>query len=178
MVFLVQRWGYFLVFSFINKNPFLIFLFIVSLISSFNSSGSWTEIPQINSYSQTSFIDFERLEEKTDGYVYWWMMKSYNEKSEKIYMQTDCESARIKPLQVDLYSKSMGFGEVVQIQPEEGWTYPSKDRGIYRFVEVVCDMVNESLEERQKSVTNLLMSLEYKKKINELSEKEGITNSF
>ena len=34
------------------------------------------------------------------------------------------------------------------------------------------------LEERQQSVTNLLISLEYKRKINELSEKEGITNSF
>jgi hypothetical protein len=39
-------------------------------------------------------------------------------------------------------------------------------------------MARESPEERHQSVTNLLMSLEYKKKINELSEEEGIINSF
>ena len=70
----------------------------------------------------------------------------------------------------------MGFGEVDQIQPE-GWVYPSKDSGLYRFVKVVCDMARVSPEERQQSVTNLLMSLEYKKKINELSEEKGIINS-
>ena len=178
MVFHGERWGYFLVFWLVNRNYFLIFLFIVSLISSFNSYGSWTEIPQINSDGQTSFIDFDRLEEKKDGYVYWWMMTSSTKTSEKIYIQTDCDSDRINSLQVDLYSNPMGFGEVDQIQPEEGWVYPSKDSGLYRFVKVVCDMARVSPEERQQSVTNLLMSLEYKKKINELSEEEGIINSF
>ena len=84
MVFHGERWGYFLVFWLVNRNYFLIFLFIVSLISSFNSYGSWTEIPQINSDGQTSFIDFDRLEEKKDGYVYWWMMTSSTKTSEKI----------------------------------------------------------------------------------------------
>ena len=106
------------------------------------------------------------------------MMTSSTKTSEKIYIQTDCDSDRINSLQVDLYSNPMGFGEVDQIQPEEGWVYPSKDGGLYRFVKVVCDMARVSPEERQQSVTNLLMSLEYKKKINELSEEEGIINSF
>ena len=106
------------------------------------------------------------------------MMTSSTKTSEKIYIQTDCDSDRINSLQVDLYSKPMGFGEVDQIQPEEDWVYPSKDGGLYRFVKVVCDMARVSPEERQQSVTNLLMSLEYKKKINELSEEEGIINSF
>ena len=178
MVFLGQRWRYSLIIMLVNRNPFLIFVFIISLIFSFNCYGNWTEIPQINSERQTGFIDFDRLEEKSDGYVYWWMMTSDAETSEKIYIQTDCESDRINPLEVDLYSEPMGSGEVVQIQPEQGWTYPSTDTGLYRFVKVVCVMANESLEDRQKSVTNLLMSLEYKNKINELSEKEGITNFF
>ena len=39
-------------------------------------------------------------------------------------------------------------------------------------------MAKVSPEQRQQSVTNLLMSLEYKRKIDELSEKEGITNSL
>ena len=162
----------------VNRNPFLYFFFIFSLLFSFHCYGIWTEIPQINSERQRGFIDFDRLEEKSDGYVYWWMMTSDADTSEKIYIQTDCESDRINPLQVDLHSEPMGIGEVVQIQPEQGWTYPSTDSGLYRFVKVVCDMANETPEDRQKSVTNLLMSLEYKNKINELSEKEGITNSF
>ena len=153
--------------------PFLIFFLMVS----FNSVGMWTEIPQINSNGQTVFIDFNRIEEKSDSYVYWWMMISDTKVSEKVYVQTDCELESINRLQIDLHSKPFGIGEVVQVQLEESWTYPTTDSTLYRFVEVVCEMAKESPEQRQQSVTNLLMSLEYKRKIDELSEKEGITNS-
>ena len=174
MVFLVQRWRYFLVFRKNIRSPFLIFLLMVS----FNSVGMWTEIHQINSNGQTVFIDFNRIEEKSDSYVYWWMMISDTKASEKVYVQTDCELESINRLQIDLHSKPFGVGGVVQVQPEESWTYPSKDSTLYRFVEVVCEMAKVSPEQRQQSITNLLMSLEYKRKINELSEKEGITNSL
>ena len=153
--------------------PFLIFFLMVS----FNSVGMWTEIPQINSNGQNVFIDFNRIEEKSDSYVYWWMMISDTKASEKVYVQTDCELESINRLQIDLHSKPFGTGEVVQVQLEESWAYPSKDSTLYRFVEVVCEMAKVSPEQRHQSVTNLLMSLEYKRKIDELSEKEGITNS-
>ena len=156
------------------RSPFLIFL----LMFSFNSVGMWTEIHQINSNGQTVFIDFNRIEEKSDSYVYWWMMISDTKASEKVYVQTDCELESINRLQIDLHSKPFGVGGVVQVQPEESWTYPSKDSTLYRFVEVVCEMAKVSPEQRQQSITNLLMSLEYKRKIDELSEKEGITNSL
>ena len=64
MVFHGKRWGYFLVFWLVNRNYFLIFLFIVSLISSFNSYGSWTEIPQINSDGQTALLTLTDLKKK------------------------------------------------------------------------------------------------------------------
>lgn len=156
------------------RSPFLIFFLMVS----FNSVGMWTEIPQINSNGQTVFIDFNKIEEKSDSYVYWWMMISDTKASEKVYVQTDCELESINRLQIDLYSKPFGVGEVVQVQPEESWTYPSTDSTLYRFVEVVCEMAKVIPEQRQQSITNLLMSLEYKRKIDELSEKEGITNSL
>ena len=156
------------------RSPFLIFFLLVS----FNSVGMWTEIPQINSNGQTVFIDFNRIEEKSDSYVYWWMMISDTKVSEKVYVQTDCELKSINRLQIDLHSKPFGVGEVVQVEPEESWNYPSTDSTLYRFVEVVCEMAKVSPEQRQQSVTNLLMSLEYKRKIDELSEKEGITNSL
>ena len=77
-----------------------------------------------------------------------------------------------------MHSKPFGVGEVVKVEPEESWNYPSTDSTLYRFVEVVCEMAKVSPEQRQQSITNLLMSLEYKRKIDELSEKEGITNSL
>ena len=156
------------------RSPFLIFF----LMASFNSVGMWTEIPQINSNGQTVFIDFNKIEEKSDSYVYWWMMISDTKVSEKVYVQTDCELESINRLQIDLHSKPFGAGELAQVEPEESWNYPSTDSILYRFVEVVCEMAKVSPEQRQQSVTNLLMSLEYKRKIDELSEKEGITNSL
>ena len=156
------------------RSPFLIFFLMVS----FNSVGMWTEIPQINSNGQTVFIDFNKIEEKSDSYVYWWMMISDTKVSEKVYVQTDCELESINRLQIDLHSKPFGAGELAQVEPEESWNYPSTDSTLYRFVEVVCEMAKVSPEQRQQSITNLLMSLEYKRKIDELSEKEGITNSL
>ena len=156
------------------RSPYLIFFLLVS----FNSDGMWTEIPQINSNGKTVFIDFNRIEEKSDSYVYWWMMISDTKVSEKVYVQTDCELESINRLQIDLYSKPFEVGEVVQVEPEESWNYPSTDSTLYRFVEVVCEMAKVIPEQRQQSVTNLLISLAYKRKIDELSEKEGITNSL
>ena len=118
------------------RSPFLIFFLMVS----FNSVGMWTEIPQINSNGQTVFIDFNKIEEKSDSYVYWWMMISDTKASEKVYVQTDCELESISRSQIDLYSKPFGVGEVVQVEPEESWNYPSTDSILYRFVEVVCEM--------------------------------------
>ena len=66
----------------------------------------------------------------------------------------------------------MGQGESTSIQSDEGWTYPAPDTGMYRFLEVVCEMADETPEQRAKSVENLLISLDYKKKINDLYEKE------
>jgi hypothetical protein len=43
---------------------------------------------------------------------------------------------------------------------------------MYNFLEVICEIADEATEQRTKSVENLLMSLEYKKKINDLYEKE------
>ena len=144
-------------------------LLLFSLMLSFNSYSEWTEFPPYDS-EERYFIDFDNLQERSDGYVYWWMMVSHSNTSEKYYWQTDCEAERINPLQGDLHSEPMGGGEVTSFEPDEGWTYPAPDTGLYRFVEVVCEMARETPEEREKSVANLLMQLEYMYKINKLSE--------
>jgi len=150
-----------------NMKKLLLLLF--SLILSFNSYSEWTEFPPYDS-EERYFIDFDNLQERSDGYVYWWMMVSYSNSSEKYYWQTDCEAERINPLQGDLHTEPMGGGEVTSFEPDEGWTYPAPDTGLYRFVEVVCEMAREAPEERENSVANLLMELEYMYKINNLSE--------
>ena len=137
---------------------------------SFNSYGEWTELPASNPEEQ-GFIDFDNLQERSDGYVYWWMMTSYSNRSEKFYIQTDCKAGRIKPLQEDYHNEPMGGGDLTSsTESEIGWYYPAPDTGIYRFVEVACEMARETPEEREKSIANLLMELEYKNKINKLSE--------
>ena len=130
-------------------------------------------MPEIDGdFAEQGFIDFDNIKRKSDGYVYWWMMLSRADSSEKVYSRADCEDERMNPLQVDFHNEPMGQGESTSIQSDEGWTYPAPDTGMYRFLEVVCEMADETPEQRAKSVENLLMSLDYKKKINDLYEKE------
>ena len=148
-------------------------LLLFSLLLSFTSYSEWTEIPVINDdFAEQAFIDFDNLKKKKDGYVYWWMMTSRSDSSEKIYLQSDCDGERFYPLSAVLHTKPLGKGESTSISPNEGWTYPAPDTGMYNFLEVICEIADEATEQRTKSVENLLMSLEYKKKINDLYEKE------
>ena len=147
------------------KKPLLL---LFALILSFNSYGEWTEIP--NDIEDTGYIDFDNLQERSDGYVYWWMLRSSSDTSQKMYIQTDCETEGINPLQVDYHTEPMGGGESNSVKSDEGWTYLAPDTGLSRFVDVVCEMAKQTPEEREKSVANLLMELEYMYKINKLSE--------
>lgn len=145
-------------------------LLIFSLLLSFNSYGEWIQVPT-NEKADT-YIDFDNLQLRTDGYVYWWMMVSDSSSSQKAYIQTDCETKAINVLQLDSYDELMGAGDLTSTKPDEGWLYVAPDRGIYRFIRVVCELAEEAPEEREKSITNLLMELEYKTKINTLSEEQ------
>ena len=140
---------------------------------SFNSYGEWTEIPAIEDDSiEQGFIDFDNLKRKNDGYVYWWMMTSRSDSSEKIYLRTDCEGERMNSLQVNFHNQPLGQGESSSFQSDEGWTYPAPDTAMYRFLGVVCEIADENSEQRAHSIQNLLMSIEYKNKINYLYEKD------
>ena len=79
-----------------NQNMKKLALFLISLMLSFNSYGKWTEIPILEDDSiEQGFIDFDNLKRKNDDYVYWWMMTSRSDSSEKIYLRTDCEGERM-----------------------------------------------------------------------------------
>ena len=152
-------------------------LLLFSLLLSFNSYGEWTEIPVAkDDFAEQGFIDFDSIKKKKDGYVYWWMMTSRSDSSEKIYTRADCEGERMNPIQGDFFSEPLGQGEATSVQSNEGWTYLAPDTAMYNFLEVVCEMADETPEQRAKSVENLLMSLDYKNKINALYEDETKTN--
>ena len=145
-------------------------LLIFSLLLSFNSYGEWIQVP--TNEKPDTYIDFDNLQLRSDGYVYWWMMVSDSSSSQKAYIQTDCETKAINVLQLDSYDEPMGAADLTSTKPDEGWLYVAPDRGIYRFIRVVCELAEEAPEEREKSITNLLMELEYKTKINTLSEEQ------
>ena len=137
---------------------------------SFNSYGQWIQVPT-NEKADT-YIDFDNLQLRTDGYVYWWMMVSDSSSSQKGYIQTNCKTKAINVLQLDSYDEPMGAGDLSITNPDEGWLYVAPDKGIYRFIRVVCELAEKTPEEREKSIANLLMELEYKTKINTLSEEQ------
>ena len=146
-------------------------LILLSLLLSFNSYGEWIQVP--TNEKGGTFIDFDNLQLRTDGYVYWWMMVSDSSSSQTAYIQTDCKTKAVNVLQLDSYDEPMGAGDLTSTKPDEGWLYVSPDKGIYRFIRVVCELAEETPEEREKSITNLLMELEYKTKINTLSEEQA-----
>ena len=99
-------------------------------------------------------------------------MVSDSSSSQTAYIQTDCKTKAVNVLQLDSYDEPMGAGDLSTTNPDEGWLYVAPDKGIYRFIRVVCELAEETPEEREKSIDNLLMELEYKTKINTLSEEQ------
>mgnify|MGYP005645534507 CR=1 FL=1 len=146
-------------------------LLLILLISlSLSSYGEWIQLP--TNEKGGTYIDFDNLQLRTDGYVYWWMMVSDSSSSQTAYIQTDCKTKAVNVLQLDSYDEPMGAGDLTSTKPDEGWLYVAPDKGIYRFIRVVCELAEETPEEREKSIANLLMELEYKTKINTLSEEQ------
>ena len=147
-----------------------LFLLLFSLLLSFSSYGEWTEF--LTDKDEILYIDLENFQERSDGYVYYWMMLSDSSKSQKVYVKADCEFESFNVLQIDTHTKTMGGGTVSTSDPERGWIYGAPDTNFYRFLKAICEMVDETLEQRVNSVNNFKMSLEYKNKINNLYEEE------
>ena len=145
-------------------------LLLFSFLLSFSSYGEWTEF--LTDKDEILYIDLENFQERSDGYVYYWMMLSDSSKSQKVYVKADCEFESFNVLQIDTHTKTMGGGTVSTSHPERGWIYGAPDTNFYRFLKAICEMVDETLEQRVNSVNNFKMSLEYKNKINNLYEEE------
>ena len=97
-----------------------ILLLFFSLLLSFNSYGEWTEISVVrNEFSEQLFLDFNNLKKKSDGYVYFWLMNSRSDSSDKIYLKTDCEGERFYPLAAVSHTEPMGGGEPTPVNSDE-----------------------------------------------------------
>jgi hypothetical protein len=149
-------------------NKLLLLLFFLML--SFNSFAEWTEL--LVDDEEVLYIDLETLQEKSDGYVYFWLMRTYRTWKTKSFMQIDCEFNKMNALQNDIYYEDI----LKSSDGEKGWSYVAPDEYAYRNLKVICEMVNESPEQREKSIENFKMSFEYKNKINDLYEQEKQKN--
>ena len=125
-------------------------LLLFSLMLSFNSYAEWTEI--ISDREDKLYLDFENFQEKSDGAIYVWMMFSEPSKSEKIYLQIDCEFDRVKGLQWDTYTAAMGGGDVSYSEPKSKFMYPAPDTFEYRLIKVFCRIANETPNQRIKII--------------------------
>jgi hypothetical protein len=127
-------------------------LLLFSLMLSFNSYGEWTKLWE-SEEGEAVFIGFDRLILK-DEYVYSWFMTSNNKTSQQIYLQSDCDLIRIKPIQANRYDQPLGDGEGTTLK-EEPWQYLAPESGGELIVEMLCSLAKETPEERKKTIEEI-----------------------
>ena len=108
-----------------------LFVFLVSLLISFNSYGEWR--------FHSSSLQGERFHIRTDTiikderYVYFWYLKSYlmpnkfGDFSSKVNVQGDCSNNRLKYLSYVWYKEPMGKGPGERSEEESEWEYPTSE---------------------------------------------------
>tara|TARA_Y100000294_G_scaffold143408_1_gene137953 strand:+ start:230 stop:649 length:420 start_codon:yes stop_codon:yes gene_type:complete len=129
-------------------------LLLFSLTLSFNSYGEWVELGVSDGVS--GFIELDAIKERSDGHVYWWMMLSDVNESEKYHFKSDCEGERTYLLQYDFHTEPMGGGEVSSTNPDAGWQYHAPDTKMNFFIKFVCGLAKGTLQERQTSIEEFL----------------------
>ena len=112
---------------------------LFTLLISFNSYGNWTKI--IKDGDKTYYIYFDDIKQK-DGYVYWWLMASDSEDSSQLYLLSDCEMNRIKPMQEISYSQPLGKGgpDVEEIE-DDSWVFLPPETVPNLLNSLVCQYV-------------------------------------
>ena len=93
-----------------------LFIFLFSIMISFNSFGEWVEVNDND--GGTYYIDFDTLKIVDDS-AYIWSMRDmyspneYGVSSMVVFSEEDCEMLRTKHLKFVFYAQNMGEGEVV-----------------------------------------------------------------
>ena len=129
-------------------------LLLFSVLISFSSYGDWEEVAE-NTKGDTYYMDFDKIKEH-QGYVYFWFLIEnvkprewtdiYGDipwlfKSESSYLQVDCGINRYKELSSTGYTKSMGSGEINQVNnPAPDWNYFPPNTVGEAMLELACDL--------------------------------------
>tara|TARA_B110000008_G_scaffold224695_1_gene225621 strand:+ start:1503 stop:2369 length:867 start_codon:yes stop_codon:yes gene_type:complete len=132
----------------------LILLF--SLMLSFNSYGEWTELWSEPGTETTWHVDINTVIELDDLVYFWWMI-SDDEESEADFIQVDCDLRRMKYLQKIFYDKPNAEGESKYENGDDSWKYVPPNTIDGFFIEMSCDLVNLSLDEREKWVDDFVL---------------------
>tara|TARA_B110000261_G_C13003517_1_gene325213 strand:+ start:241 stop:615 length:375 start_codon:yes stop_codon:yes gene_type:complete len=108
-----------------------LFVFLVSLLISFNSYGEWRF--HSSSLQGDSFHIHIDTIIKDERYVYFWYLKSYlmpnkfGDFSSKVNVQGDCSNNRLKYLSYVWYKEPMGKGPGQRSEEESEWEYPTSE---------------------------------------------------
>ena len=134
-----------------------ILILLFSLLLSFNSYGDWTKI--IEEDDKTYYIYFDNIKQK-DGLVYWWLMVSESEDSSQIYLLSDCDMSRMKPIQIMNYRKPLGKGEpsVGEID-DDSWIFLPPETTPTGLHAIACEYVNMSADKRERFLVKLKLHL-------------------
>ena len=123
-------------------------LLLFSLILSFNSYGEWTYIGDSN--NDVFFMDLDTVKD-SNGHVYWWYLINLNEsnndnKSQKVYIQGDCEMPRIKTLTNYFYNKTMGEDLASYSSTSSEWVYLPPDTAAGLMLDISCGLSKKAEE--------------------------------
>jgi len=139
----------------------LVLLF--SILISFNSYGEWTKLFGFGNVS--FYINLETLKER-DGYVYFWLMDSNNDKSNQGLIQGDCDIRRIRLLEEIDYYQPMAGGVGINQTKDDSWEYlPPDSDDLAFFLDLACELAEQTLEEKKTTIE------EWRKPFEEAEEK-------
>jgi hypothetical protein len=135
-----------------------ILILLFYLLVSFNAYGDWTKI--IKEDNKTYFIYFDNIKQK-DGLVYWWLMASESEDSYQIYLLSDCDMSRMKPIQIMNYRKPLGKGEpsVGEIDDDK-WIFLPPETTPTGLHSVACEYANLPSDKRESFLVKLKLHLQ------------------
>ena len=120
-----------------------LFIFLFSILFSFNSYGEWKF--HSSSLQGDTFHIHTNTISKDKSYVYFWYMKSYlipdkfGDFSSKVYVQGDCSNNRLKYLTYVWYKEPMGKGLGERSGEESEWEYPTSESVGIDLLHDVCN---------------------------------------
>ncbi len=114
-----------------------------TMMFSSTSYAEWTKVTY--NAAGSLYIDYERIR-KHDGYVYYWVLVDFLERTEsghlsgKLYKQGDCNLFRWKFLSISNHKEPMGGGTAeTMTYNDDDWKYPPPNSTFEVSLNQVCN---------------------------------------